>query len=146
MHTDHVVKDFLHVVPSSGWANTLGPVKLAGVHVWFDNGDDGLTLQLIVGVEELLVQDAVHVDALGHGLVQAELLQVGEFGQDVGEDLGLGVLAVVEAVEQSPGVWGDVGLTAGTFIKSNISTFYSPASTAPVVVLRGRVLQGEGKS
>ena len=119
VNTDHVVEDFLHVVPSPGRSDALGPVELPGVHVGLDDGDDGLTLQLIVGVEQLLVQDAVHVDTLRHGLVQAQLLQVGEFGEDVGENFGLGVLAVVETVEKSPGVWRDVSLTAETFIKLN---------------------------
>ena len=95
VNTDHVVKYFLHVVPSPSRSHTLGPVKLPGVHVGLDDGDDGLTLQLIVGVEQLLVQDAVHVDALRHRLVQAELLKVGQFGYDVWEDSGLSILAVV---------------------------------------------------
>ena len=112
VNTDHVVENFLHVVPSPGRSDALGPVELAGVHVGLDDGDDGLALQLVVSVEQFLIEDAVHVDTLGHGLVQAELLQVGEFGEDAGEDFGLGVLAVVETVEKSPGVRRDVGLTA----------------------------------
>ena len=115
VNTDHVVENLLHVVASPGRSDALGPVELAGIHVGLDDGDDGLTLQLIVGVEQLLVQDAVHVDALRHSLVQTQLLQVGEFSEDVGEDFGLGVLAVVETVEKSPRVWRDVGLTAETF-------------------------------
>ena len=125
MHAHCLVHDLLDVVARAGGADALGPVELAGVHVGLDDGDDGLALQLIVGVEELLVQDAVHVDTLGHGLVQAELLQVGEFGEDAGEDFGLGVLAVVETVEKSPGVRRDVGLTAEIYTQSNLSTFTS---------------------
>ena len=73
-----------------------------------------------------MIEYAVHVDALGHGLVQAELLQVGEFGEDAGEDFGLSIFAVVETVEKSPGVWRDVGLAAETFIQLNLPTFSSP--------------------
>ena len=74
-----------------------------------------------------------------------ELLQVGEFSEHVGEDFGLGVLAVVETIEKSSGVWRDVGLSAETLSKINLSTFSSP-SQVPVVILRGSVLQGESKS
>ena len=112
MITANCPSSHLHVVPCPRRPDALGPVKLASVHVGLDDGNDGLTLQFIVGVKELLIEHAVHVDALGHGLVQAELLQVREFGENVGQDFCLRVLAVVEAVEKSPGVRWYITLAA----------------------------------
>ena len=50
-------------------SDTFDPIKLALVHVRLDDGDDrlDLKLELDVGVEELLVEDAVHVDAIEDG-------------------------------------------------------------------------------
>jgi len=48
------------VLPGSRGPHTLGPVELPHVHVGLNDGDDGLALQLDVGVEQLLVQHAVH--------------------------------------------------------------------------------------
>ena len=117
--TDDLSTSHLHVVPGPGRSDALGPVELAGVHVRLDDRDDGFTLQLVVGVKQLLVQDAVHVDTLADGLVETELLEVGKFSDDVGENSGLGVLAVVEAVEESSRVRRNVTLAARVSSESN---------------------------
>ena len=126
LDTHHVVNDLLNIVPSSSWSDTLGPVKLATVHVGLNDGDDGLTLQLIVGVKQFLIQNTIHIDALCHSFIQTKLIKVIQFCHYVWNNFCLGKLAIIETVEESSGVGRNVCLGA-------------------VIILCSCILQSKGK-
>ncbi len=92
----------LHVVArSAAGAHTLGPVKLAHVHVVLYDRNNWLTFEFYVSVEQLLVEHLVHADGLAAGLLQRQLLNIIQIFDNLGNHEISGELAVVEAQQQT---------------------------------------------